>query len=500
MNKSLKNTKQGNAINAVFLLCIFLAEAVMCWFYTNTHDDYLTAGLKTVAEAWDYSIHYGNGRLLGNALVEIFCNRHLLNTLFKGACIFLIIALLSYCCGKFSRKNLIVFFCLVNCLPILFYREVFVWSHGFYNYIPPVVLMLISLSILKSIYEKGKINKAIACPLLIICGFSAQLFSENSTVVNIALAGVILLVFIIEKKKTAPVLINLFSAIAGAAVMVAVPRIYKVTHEMDFYRGFLGGDLNSIIASVKGNIGRIIKYIGDMYPLWILLSIIILIALNKRKSRLSSFSRIVFNVFFSLSFLIFIPRILFSYGIIEDETFISKYVNAALIVIYIIFALAALMILFTKDELKSAFIFIPLAIISVGELVIVHPIGYRCLFITYILLTIPIVDLTNTVLKECKSVKKTFYTAIVLISVIAFAANLYHYSSISKINEVRIEYAQEQIEDGKYDIEIIKLPYEKWLWLPNKSYAYKYTFNHGDPEEMTFSYITYEEYINQHSS
>ena len=224
MNKSLKNTKQGNAINAVFLLCIFLAEAIMCWFYTNTHDDYLTAGLKTVAEAWDYSIHYGNGRLLGNALVEIFCNRHLLNTLFKAACIFLIIALLSYCCGKFSRKNLIVFFCLVNCLPILFYREVFVWSHGFYNYIPLVVLMLISLSILKSIYEKGKINKAIAYPLLIICGFSAQLFSENSTVVNIALAGVILLIFIIEKKKPAPVLIYLFSAIAGAAVMVAVPR------------------------------------------------------------------------------------------------------------------------------------------------------------------------------------------------------------------------------------------------------------------------------------
>lgn len=500
MNKSLKNTKQGNAFNAFFLLCIFLAEAVMCWFYTNTHDDYLTAGLKTVAEAWDYSIHYGNGRLLGNALVEIFCNRHLLNTLFKAACIFLIIALLSYCCGKFSRKNLIVFFCLVNCLPILFYREVFVWSHGFYNYIPPVVLMLISLSILKSIYEKGKINKAIAYPLLIICGFSAQLFSENSTVVNIALAGVILLIFIIEKKKPAPVLIYLFSAIAGAAVMVAVPRIYKVTDEMDFYRGFLGGDLKSIILSVGGNIGRLIKYIGDMYPLWILLSVIILIAVNKRKDRLSSLSRITFNVFFSLSFLIFIPRILFSYGIIEDEAFISKYANIALIVIYIIFTLAALIKLFTKDELKSAFIFIPLAIISVGELIIVYPIGYRCLFITYILLSIPIADLTNTVLKDCKLSKKAIYAAIVLISAIAFAVNLYHYSSISKINEVRIEYAQEQIEDGKYDIEIIKLPYEKWLWLPNKSYAYKYTFNHGDPEEMTFSYITYEEYINQHSN
>ena len=83
MKKALKNKRQVNAANALLLLGIFLAEAILCWFFTNTHDDYLTAGLKTVAEAWDYSIHYGNGRLLGNSFVELFCNRHILNTLFK---------------------------------------------------------------------------------------------------------------------------------------------------------------------------------------------------------------------------------------------------------------------------------------------------------------------------------------------------------------------------------------------------------------------------------
>ena len=52
MKKALKNERQVNAANALLLLGIFLAEAILCWFFTNTHDDYLTAGLKTVAEAW----------------------------------------------------------------------------------------------------------------------------------------------------------------------------------------------------------------------------------------------------------------------------------------------------------------------------------------------------------------------------------------------------------------------------------------------------------------
>lgn len=500
MNKLLCKFRKSKACDVIFLLVIFIMQVIICSFFVNTHDDYVKVGLKTIGESWHSSIYFGNGRLLGNFLVGIFCNRYILNCLIKAVCMLLIIASLSYLCGKFSKKNLTVFFFLINGIPILFYREVFVWTHGFYNYTPPVALLLISLSVLKKIYLGGKINKPAAYTALIVCGVSAQLFSENSTVVNIVLAGILLLVFIIEKKKLAPVLINLFSSLAGAAVMIAVPRIYEVSDKLDFYRGFFSGGIKNIIVSAIINIGILIEYIGDMYTLWILLSVVILIALRKRKDRLSKASGLILTVFFSLSFLYFIPRILTAYGVINIENFISRYVNVAAMLIYFVFAFAAILKLFSKDELKTAFIFFPAALISAGELILIYPFSYRCLFITYILLSIPLVDLMNTVLKECKACRKPVFTALAVAGAVVFAVYTYQYSHISKINEARIAYAYEQIEEGKYEIELIEFPQEAWLYWGNKSYAYKYTFNHGDPEKMTFTFISYDEYLNQRSN
>lgn len=489
-----ENTKNYKSVILLPAL-IFASEILVCSFFVNTHDDYLTAGVKTFYEAFDYSIHYGNGRILGNALVELLCNRHILNCLFKSVCLFLLIVLMSYLCSRINAKNLIIFFFLVNCAPIAYYKEVFVWSHGFYNYVPPVVLLLITLAIMKSIYLGKKEVNVFTYIALILCGISAQLFSENSTVINIITAVAITALVIKNKKKTLPALVNLFSSITGAVIMAAVPKLLNVSDKMSSYRGLTPLKNMSFAESISSHFFIELKYIGDMYPLWLIFSAVLLIAVHKRKDKLSKLSRIIYDVVFSLSFLIFITKILLTYEIIFVTNANLMLILSLSVAVYITFSLLVLLKLFSKDELKHVYFFLPLAIISVGELLIVHPIGYRCLFITYILLSIPAVNIINRILGECRFNIKVLYAIIAVTTVAINFVNAYHYAYIGKVNDARIEYAQEQIDEGKYDIEIINLPYEDWLWYANESYAYKYTFNQGNPDEMTFSYITYDEYL-----
>ena len=67
--------------------------------------------------------------------------------------------------------------------------------------------------------------------------------------------------------------------------------------------------------------------------------------------------------------------------------------------------------------------------------------------------------------------------------------------NISKLNDIRTDYVEKQLSEGKTTINLIKIPDEQLLNLPNELYEYKYTFNHGVPEEMAFTPIDYEEYL-----
>ncbi|MDO4943790.1 MAG: hypothetical protein Q4E74_01160 [Ruminococcus sp.] len=62
-------------------------------------------------------------------------------------------------------------------------------------------------------------------------------------------------------------------------------------------------------------------------------------------------------------------------------------------------------------------------------------------------------------------------------------------------NSARIKYAQQQLAEGKTDIELIIISNDKWVWHPNYVYAYPNYFNNGNPNEMKFTFISYEDYL-----
>ena len=67
-------------------------------------------------------------------------------------------------------------------------------------------------------------------------------------------------------------------------------------------------------------------------------------------------------------------------------------------------------------------------------------------------------------------------------------------SAVWRVNNVKMAYIREQLAEGKTTIEVIKLPFGRWIHNPDFSASNKQDFNQGNPDEMEFVFIDYDEY------
>ena len=100
-------------------------------------DDYYFKSLRlnSFSECVQYILHYGNGRLLGNLLVLYALKNPIILSVMK--------TLMFLSIGFFMSKiiNNIVFLLLITMPPKIF-AQVYSWTSGFCNYVPPVLCNL----------------------------------------------------------------------------------------------------------------------------------------------------------------------------------------------------------------------------------------------------------------------------------------------------------------------------------------------------------------------
>ncbi len=487
---------------ATYFLTLLIAAATvfMCRFFVNTSDDYYTVGTKGAAELLNLSVYFGNGRFIGNFLGEYLTNRFYLNFAARSIYIFLFIILLAVLADKYRKRALIFSAALTFGMSRYVFREAVVWVHGFYNYFPPVVLLLLSLVILKCYYKKQNSNGLAASFALIPLGICQQLHSENSTLIN-TIAAVLVLIFVLYKKyKKAPAVSWAVSSVFGCAVMFFAPKLLGVADKMDEYRGSIADGRYSLPELFLGNVIDLSTLVCSMYVLWIMLAVILLIKIFYKREKLTQKGRILLCA--GLLFVAPVPvftELAYTYKGYLSNTWFSLFAALAF-GIFIISSVIAVWKLYEKKTVAvSAAVFV-LGVLSVCELIVVYPVGGRCLLISYALFSAMFIFLMKKTLNGLSlHLRQAIIISAILFTVIAAAVNVHHYVVISKVNSARMEYINQQLEEGRTEIEIINLPYESWLHNPNKSIGVKYSraFNNGNPDEMSFKFISYEEYINR---
>lgn len=188
-----------------------------------------------------------NGRIVGNSLSFLLIEPVWVRAAAKAATVVGLVAALQRATRSEAPWAALAAFAGVFLLPAGLFRESYVWSAGFYNYVPPMVAVLLLVATLAG--RRGQPQGARRGASLLGCavlGFVACLFVEHVTValLLLALGGVIAPV--VQRRAVAPDVLGWAAGtVLGTTVLFASPGLREVARHEDAYFSYASslGDL-----------------------------------------------------------------------------------------------------------------------------------------------------------------------------------------------------------------------------------------------------------------
>ena len=221
----------GRAWERAGLAALFLALLALCGLFPLTGDDWFreelgrrltgpTDLLETVLAGW----RTYNGRILGNLLAYAAGSRRLLRELLRAAFLFGTVRLAAGHGGFRTVWGTLLTAAALLALPRDIFAQIYPWAAGFFNYVPPAALALAALRMLEDLFAErpvpGGVPRAAAVFLLGLCG---ALFVEHVTLYGVW-AGAVLLVWSWRRGiASAPVAAFCAGTLLGAILLFLSP-------------------------------------------------------------------------------------------------------------------------------------------------------------------------------------------------------------------------------------------------------------------------------------
>ena len=221
----------GRAWARAALGALFLALLALCGLFPLTGDDWFreelgrrltgpTDLLEAVLTGW----RTYNGRILGNLLAYAAGSRRLLRELLRAAFLFGTVRLAAGHGGFRTVWGTLLTAAALLALPRDIFAQIYPWAAGFFNYVPPAALALAALRMLEDLFAErpvpGGVPRAAAVFLLGLCG---ALFVEHVTLYGVW-AGAVLLVWSWRRGiASAPVAAFCAGTLLGAILLFLSP-------------------------------------------------------------------------------------------------------------------------------------------------------------------------------------------------------------------------------------------------------------------------------------
>ena len=425
------------------------------------------------ASALHYVLSYGNGRLLGNGGIIFLLHHQPLGDIVRAALIAGIAILLpSILQLKSKFYYFLSLFLLLSISPAAFGQS-FAWMSGFQNYVPPVFLFLCGVYLVQIPKNRKHFYWGFVCFLTFVCGVSMQLYIEHSTCINLVLAFLLLLKT--QKAKTDTIirwkaLVFFAGSLIGLFIMLKIMRFHG--SEPIGHVSYLSRGLFNLFYGIVRNGALIAGMFSENAILLTELAILHILLLFRYKQSYSLRERTVSTVMLSGTAFAFLAQLIIGFRPWYGKLLFGETAwNLLLLVIYItttVFIDIRIIKLQKNKRIQNSLILSLLSICGLLLLVVIWPIGYRCLFHPYVLLCMSGLLLCDEIFcgDENAFLSNIIKTASISTLCIITLCLVFLFTDIRRMVSIRDQYIEEEVKNGADIVAYFTIPssyiYDEW--------------------------------------
>jgi hypothetical protein len=473
----------------------FYCLIMWCAPYSSDDLEFATLPYHTFGEYLQYVLEYGNGRFLGNFCAIWLTNSPVMCVLVKALVMALTIVLLPQVLGMTGAGAYLLSFLMVTAIEPAVFGEVYAWTSGFSNYMPPVFLSLLLLWLIQRVPGLSKIWQKIAVGLCVaVLGVAAQLFIEHSSCINVLLALGAVAVYTKRREKSAAWIsaVWLMAAVLGLGMMLVVPKIFHIAdNHTDVYRSVHLNSVVSIVVSCAKNVVQLTNHYFGPCTLPLCFGAFTTVYLTR--SRRSEKANKCLCLLSAGSLIYLLLSLALNLDIYLGKSAIVQHVlsGAAAVIPFAVWVVAAFGV---EDKVLRCKLLalLALAFVSLGMLLVVTPIPTRVIFQAHVFVMLGALLCFDELRKEIPEnwSRVAGKTAVALSLTLAVLLGSV-FVSIRFMAQAREEHILRELENGADEIAIFSLPYTYTTW--DHLWGQKFYNNTG--RDVNFSIMEFDTWM-----
>lgn len=498
-----------NTKSLLFFSALFVAFTVLAYLFPYTGDDWGWGSQIGIDRLSDWFADY-NGRYAGNLLVMALTRSKLLDAVVMGASLVGVCILPVLFSGGTGLSVCAFAVLLFLVIPREIFAQAVVWTSGFSNYVPPILLTLLYFVAVKNIFdEKPPVyNPLLSVPVALI-GFIGALFMENVTLFNIA-ASIAVIGYTYRSFRRLYLVhaVHFVSCAAGAVLMFSNSAYGLIASKQDFYRTTVFE--RGFVATLTENLKELAeRFFAENIVAVTLFSLLLatLYAVFSRSADNGKRKRLALAAL-NVNFVCLVPFYckgrLYDWDLFfESEAYavITSSVLTVFVLLYFFSAAAIVEVCIDCRKTRSKTMLLLLCIpVLIAPLLVVSPIGPRCFFPPYLLLmgvcVLIFTYLQKKLLPDSLVMKRTgVMLGSVCVLIMSFLFGVYgvvHWYDVR-----RNELAKKQAEEGFNTVMMYYLPYTYYVWNGDpdiEPWEEHYKVFHGINEDVKLKFILRESY------
>lgn len=504
MNKTIslgrviaKLIQKRSVLCIFFLSFFFFAFVMLCAPYASDDLEFGNLPYTHLSEYLQYALEYGNGRLLGNLTAILFSSVRWINVLGKAAVLSSMVVLIPSALDLHGAGYSLLTLLLMATVDPTLFGEVYVWTSGFSNYVPPIWMSLVILFLFRR-YRRlcglgGKPMKLAIFVSVFLLGFASQLYIEHSTGVNVLMALSAFVLFYRRKEPGRRELAGVWviATVLGLAAMLLIPKIFYIpNNHTDTYRSAHLSSIAAIVISCGKNMIQLSNHFygpsaiplcfGALSTIWMTRH-----RRNEKANQILTWLASTSAIYLALSLCLGLSVYLGKAAIIQH--IFSGFFAFLPYVVWIIAARDA-----EGTLRRDMLLCLSFALISLLPLLVVTPIPCRVIYQACIFVQLASLRCCRKYLKTLDITQVRRYLRICAIAAVLVCVLLSAtFASVSFMARARDRHIRREIEAGATEVVVFALPYRYTTWDHLWSLRYQYR----SEQDVTFSTITFESWM-----